>query len=531
MSFEVVFLGLPPDLERLKDSRPQTPIGGAQVAERALLQALLRYSKADLFSIVPSSVDTQQEAEQKLSTYDEHRRARLVFPEALAQNGGRRTIILQPTTRLTEGTALRSRAAVDWPLVGLTHALNGSDAMLSAALLASNSRCFGPHDRMVCTSRAAVEAWDLLQLQQRGRTDEPGDEHIALASHLIPLGIEPREFDGPSRSVARADLGLSVEATMFLSFGRLSADTKMDPTTALLAHLNAFSRDPTKILFLAGDSTGGGTSDLRETISRLRLDAQVVVVENPSRRSKRLLYAAADVAVLLSDNLQETFGISVLEAMAAGLPVVASDWSGYRDLVVDGATGFLIPTRWRPDPLLDNVAGFTPPWELDRARADEVAFDQLALTSALRQLAAEPALRRALGRAGRARAVAEFGWSRVIPRYDQLFDTLAGAKERATRSHLPPFDRFHQAFFGYPTSVADLPDEIEFGPTWDHEPARELLPELLAVAAAEAGWPMTTGRLVELLIAAGLRRFEAGRLVRRALKYGLLRAGDSANLR
>ena len=48
---------------------------------------------------------------------------------------------------------------------------------------------------------------------------------------------------------------------------------------------------------------------------------------------------------LRCDNLQETFGISIIEAMAAGTAaVVASDFSGYRDLVLHGKTGLLIPS-------------------------------------------------------------------------------------------------------------------------------------------------------------------------------------------
>ena len=46
----------------------------------------------------------------------------------------------------------------------------------------------------------------------------------------------------------------------------------------------------------------------------------------------------------LSDNIQETFGLTPVEAMAAGLPCVVSDWNGYKDTVADGETGFRIPT-------------------------------------------------------------------------------------------------------------------------------------------------------------------------------------------
>ena len=58
-------------------------------------------------------------------------------------------------------------------------------------------------------------------------------------------------------------------------------------------------------------------------------------------RVKADLLAAADILVAPTDNTQETFGLSLLEAQSAGLPVVASRFDGYKDLVVDGEDGFL----------------------------------------------------------------------------------------------------------------------------------------------------------------------------------------------
>ena len=48
--------------------------------------------------------------------------------------------------------------------------------------------------------------------------------------------------------------------------------------------------------------------------------------------------------ISLSDNIQETFGLTIIEGMAAGKPVIATDWDGYRQTVRHGDTGFLIPT-------------------------------------------------------------------------------------------------------------------------------------------------------------------------------------------
>ena len=64
---------------------------------------------------------------------------------------------------------------------------------------------------------------------------------------------------------------------------------------------------------------------------------------------KTHLYRAADIYVSLSDNLQETFGISIIEAMAAGLPVIASDINGYSELISHNETGCRIPVTWIRD--------------------------------------------------------------------------------------------------------------------------------------------------------------------------------------
>ena len=67
-------------------------------------------------------------------------------------------------------------------------------------------------------------------------------------------------------------------------------------------------------------------------------------VDGRGAEQRSSVWRAADIFTSLSDNIQETFGLVIVEAMASGLPVVASDWDGYRDLVVDGETGLLVPT-------------------------------------------------------------------------------------------------------------------------------------------------------------------------------------------
>ena len=95
---------------------------------------------------------------------------------------------------------------------------------------------------------------------------------------------------------------------------------------------------------------------------------KVVHLDGREVSNRKLAWASADIFCSLSDNIQETFGISPVEAMAAGLPCVVSDWDGYKDTVRDGVDGILIPTTM-PGPTGSRLprrsgrtaCGWTPP--------------------------------------------------------------------------------------------------------------------------------------------------------------------------
>jgi glycosyltransferase involved in cell wall biosynthesis len=105
------------------------------------------------------------------------------------------------------------------------------------------------------------------------------------------------------------------------------------------------------------------------------------------------LLAEAHVAVLCSH--QEGFPNAVLEAMASGLPVIATAVGGVSEAVRDGETGLLVPAR-----------------------------DPAGLARAIVKLARDPALRAAMGAAGAARARAEFGVDRCANAYDAVYRSL-----------------------------------------------------------------------------------------------------------
>ena len=127
--------------------------------------------------------------------------------------------------------------------------------------------------------------------------------------------------------------------------------------------------------------------------------------EPVSEELKRQALSAADVALSLVDNTQETFGLAIAEAMAAGLPVIASNWNGYRDLVRHGVDGYLVPSRWASTaPAVSARLGWQQFSGIESfpavagALAQLVQLDAVAAEKALFSLLGSPSLLQRMGK-------------------------------------------------------------------------------------------------------------------------------------
>ena len=170
-----------------------------------------------------------------------------------------------------------------------------------------------------------------------------------------------------------------------------------------------------------------------------------------------------------SDNIQETFGLVVIEAMACGLPVVASDWDGYRDLVADNETGFLVPAMMTEGA----TVGATSRYMIGEIDYDHFAgecsqatvVDLPAMVAAVSRLVGDESLRRRMGAAARRRAQELFAWPKVIAAYERLWAELDEARRsHAARDASPrwtgvdgpaTYPSPERSFAGYPSRMLD----------------------------------------------------------------------------
>jgi hypothetical protein len=277
---------------------------------------------------------------------------------------------------------------------------------------------------------------------------------------------------------------------------------------------------------------------------------RTTIVDGTRTENRMAVWHAADIFTSLSDNIQETFGLVIVEAMASGLPVVATDWNGYRDLVEDSETGFLVPT-WMVPGATSDVTIQLLMGEVDYdhflARSNQsVAVDTAAAADAFARLLVDESLRRRFGVAGRLRAEKLFSWSQVINAYRDIWqqqaaslrDVAASADAAAPSfTHPAAYPPPEHAFAGYPTSwltdqqpIAAAPDAVDRLPNLMDTPltnyefgVRIHDPKLLQSVLHTASGSVSLGELRDALVRDGATNTTASATLAWMLKYDLLR--------
>lgn len=250
------------------------------------------------------------------------------------------------------------------PILTTLHGVADADVPLTSRIL-----------RWASSHVVAVAPYVAEQVTRRGFPEARVD--------VVPNAVEP--LPPYSRDLARLELGIAPDAVVGLCLARMVEQKRHD---LLVAAWDAL--DGTATLLLAGD--GPTRRRIERDVERRRLGNAVHLLGE--RSDVHRLVAASDFLVLPTD--WEGLPVSALEAMAAGLPVVASRVSGLAEQLTDGVL-FVEPAS----------AG--------------------ALAGALRDVVGDPALRADLAARGRGTVALErFGADAMVGRYLDLYQQVAG---------------------------------------------------------------------------------------------------------
>lgn len=292
------------------------------------------------------------------------------------------------------------------------------------------------YDSIICTSNSVKKVISNMHEKISEELYEKKKIKVEYNGRLdvIPLGIDVERFKPSDKNEMRIKLGIPLDSFVILWLGRLSAYDKADlyPLFIVLKRLLAHNIGKKIHLVIAGHDREGAPhlEALKQYAGELGVNEQVIFMQDYDVKNRNEIFSCADLFTSPVDNIQETFGITPLEAMACGIPQIVSDFDGYKDTVVDGETGFKISTVWAKCDDDINRAGMLPCDAEHRLflhhflTAQSIVLDLEEYEAKIQMLMDYPDLKEKMGKASRQRAKELYDWRNIIKKYDELWREL-----------------------------------------------------------------------------------------------------------
>ena len=222
---------------------------------------------------------------------------------------------------------------------------------------------------------------------------------------VIHNGIDPEQYRPSPDPALLARHGISKDRPYAIFVGRI---TRQKGVVHLLEAARHLESSATLVLCAGQPDTPEIAAEFRELVDEVRRSGRDVVWIESMLPRDEVISLLSTARLFVCPSVYEPFGIVNLEAMACGLPVVATRVGGIPEIVIEGETGFLVDTG---------------PADETGTPHDREAFAR-ALAEPIDRLLADDDRAADLGGRGRERAVAEFSWAAIAERTAALYRSL-----------------------------------------------------------------------------------------------------------
>ena len=319
-------------------------------------------------------------------------------------------------TNASDLVSLRHLSGQNYPITVKVELPFLSNAQLTTYSVLSEN------DALICSrpsTRKLIEAVhnQLRESAMQGRTSPQ--------IRTIPHGVKPEQIDSDKKQDARYLLSLPEEITIILC----SVDFNLNSGTDIFPLIRAFQtiakNKEDLLLIISGSDEYSFLDGVRKFLEGSALGRQVLFLPNAGESARLILLAASDIFISPSDTVYTDNGLQVLEAMARGIPVIATDddENGYID---HGRTGFKVKKGCLPlsYQALRNCFTFTPHRVQSLIVSQGIVIDVQQIIEFLVLLIEDVSLRQTIGAAAMQYVCEHHNPTKIVEKYEHLWSNL-----------------------------------------------------------------------------------------------------------
>ena len=355
--------------------------------------------------------------------------------------------IFIPGPGISEFCSKRSYHGHDkYSVVGITHTTASHKVMDGLSSIVTSD--IMPWDAIICTSDCVLDTVNKViedrfeKLNSKLSIKNPVYPQLPV----IPLGTDKDEFEYTDKykKQSRKSLGIKDNDIVIVYVGRLSFHAKAHHLPMYLALENCSKelKSNEKIHII---QTGWFANDFVKNAfvdegKRICPSVEFHFLDGKDQNNKHITLSSGDIFISLSDNIQETFGLTPIEGMAAGLPVLVSDWNGYKSTVRQNIDGFRVNTialdsGYGEDLAYDHMMNKINYDHYIGMSVQRVALNISDCIEKLSILIKDKDKRKKFGKAGKQRIKDTYDWPIILKKYKNLANELDSIRLKESKNY------------------------------------------------------------------------------------------------